>query len=115
MTKNEYDAYIETLKGRGYKLGGSWDNNPYYYKVIEYREDEDGNRRAVCQLLFYLFEQEDNRSGYVYYSIEPAVMVSRKTDEQLNFGISKPKRNIEEYEYIAKEFLRWVDINIYIE
>ena len=115
MTKNEYDAYIETLKGRGYKLGGSWYNNQYYRKVIEYRDDEDGNRRAVCQLLFYLFEQEDNRSGYVYYSIEPAVMVSRKTDEQLNLGISKPKRNIEEYEYIAKEFMRWVDVYVDIE
>ena len=120
MTKQEYENYIEALKARGYKLGGyklggSWYNNPYYYKAIEYREDEDGNRRAVCKLLFYLFEQEDNRSGYVYYSIEPAVMVSRNTDEWLDFTISHHKRSIEECERIAKEFLRWVDININIE
>ena len=67
MTKQEYNAYIEALKEHGYKLGGSWDNNPYYYKVIEYRDDEDGNRRAVCQLLFTLCETKDDRSGYVYY------------------------------------------------
>ena len=117
MTRQEYNDYIEALKARGYKLklGGSWYDNPYYYKVIEYRDDEDGNRRAVCQLLFNLCEMKDDRSGYVYYSIEPIVTVSRNTDEMLNFGISKPKRSIDEYEYLAKEFLRWVDINIDIE
>ena len=120
MTKQEYNDYIEALKARGYKLGGyklggSWYDNPYYYKVIEYREDEDGNRRAVCKLLFYLFEQEDNRSGYVYYSIEPTVMVSRNTDEQQCLTIIRPKTSIEEYEYVAKEFLRWVDVNVDIK
>ena len=115
MTKNEYDAYIEALKARGYKVGGSWCAKPYYRKVIEYRDDEDGNRRPVCVIFFNLCETKDERSGYVYYSIEPIVTVSRNTDELLSFGISKPKRSIEEYEYFAKEFLRWVDININIE
>ena len=113
MTKNEYNEYIEALKGRGYEFVG----NRYYYKyychkAIEYREDENGNRRPVCVIFFNLCETKDERSGYVYYSIEPIVTVSRNTDELLNFGISKPKRTIEEYEHLAKEFLRWVDINI---
>lgn len=112
MTKNEYDAYIEALKARGYKFGGSWYAKPYYRKVIEYREDEDGNRRPVCVIFFNLCETKDERSGYVDYSIAPVVTVSRNTDELLNFGISNPKRSIEECEYIAKEFLRWVDNNI---
>ena len=112
MTKQEYNAYIEALKARGYKLGGIWYNKPYYRKVIEYREDEYGNRRPVCVIFFNLCEMKDERSGYVYYSIEPIVTVSRNTDELLNFGISKPERTIEEYEYLAKEFLRFVDNNI---
>lgn len=113
MTKEEYENYIQALKWRGYKFCGSWYGNPYYYKVIEYREDEDGNSRAVCQLLFYLFEQEDNRSGYVEYAIKPAVIVSRNTDERLDLTISQPKqRSIDECERIAKEFMEWVDMNI---
>lgn len=112
MQKQEYNDYIEELKARGYKSGGSWYNKPYYRKVIEYREDEDGNRRPVCVIFFNLCETKDERSGYVYYSIEPIVTVSRNTDELLNFGISNPKRSIEECERIAKEFMRWVDINI---
>ena len=112
MTREEYENYIEALKARGYKIGGSWYNKPYYSKVIEYREDEDGNRRPVCVIFFNLCETKDERSGYVYYSIEPIVTVSRNTDELLNFGISKPKRSIEEYEHLAEAFLRFVDLNI---
>ena len=112
MTKQEYNDYIEALKVRGYKFGGSWYNRPYYYKVIEYREDEDGNRRPVCVIFFNLYETKDERSGYVDYSIALVVTVSRNTDELLNFGMSKPERSIEEYEYLAKEFLRFVDNNI---
>ena len=112
MIKQRYNDYIEALKARGYKIGGSWYNKPYYSKVIEYREDEDGNRRPVCVIFFNLCETKDERSGYVYYSIEPIVTVSRNTDELLNFGIFKPKRSIEECERIAKEFLRFVDLNI---
>ena len=115
MTKKEYENYIEALKDHGYKSGGSWYNKPYYRKVIEYREDEDGNRRPVCVIFFNLFEKKDERSGCVYYSIEPIVTVSRNTDELLNFGISNPKRSIEEYEHIAKEFMKFVDIHINIK
>ena len=112
MTKQEYNDYIEALKARGYKIGGSWYNKPYYSKVIEYREDEDGNRRPVCVIFFNLCETEYKCSGDVYYSIVPVVVVSRNTDELLDFTIGAPKRSVEECERIAKEFLRWVDINI---
>lgn len=115
MTKQEYEAYIEELKGRGYKFCGSWYNKPYYYKVIEYRDDGDGDSRADCQLLFYLYETEDNRRGDVYHSIEPVVMVSRNIEERLDLTISHPKRSIEECERIAKEFMMWVDVYVDIE
>ena len=115
MTKQEYNDYIEALKSRGYKLGGIWYNNPFYSKVIEYRKDEYGDSRAVCQLLFYLYETEDNRRGEVYHSIEPIVMVSRNIEERLDFNVCHAKRSIEDCERIAKEFMRWVDVNINIE
>ena len=116
MTREEYENYIEALKARGYKFVGSrYNDRPYYYKAIEYRDDGEGDSRTVCQLLFYLFETKDNRNGNVYYSIEPVVMVSRNIEERLDLTISHPKRSIEEYEHLAKEFLRWVDINIDVE
>ena len=115
MTKQEYNDYIEALKERGYKFVGSrYNDRPYYSKVIEYRKDEDSNRRAVCQLIFNCCEIKSFVSGYVYYSITPKVMVSRNIEERLDFIISNPKRSIEECERIAKEFLRWVDLNIEI-
>ena len=112
MTKQEYEDYIEVLKRRGYNFCGSRYDNPYYYKVIEYRKDEYGDSRAVCQLLFYLYETEDNRRDEVYHSIEPVVMVSRNIEELLDLTISHPKRGIEECERIAKEFMIFVDNQI---
>lgn len=111
MTKQEYNDYIEALKGRGYQFGDSWYNNSYYSKVIEYRKDEDGNRRAVCQLVFNIYKMEFS-SDDAYYSIVPVVVVTRNDDERLDFTIGSPKRSVEECEHLAKEFLRWVDNNI---
>ena len=115
MTNKEYEDYIEVLKRRGYKFCGSRYDNPYYYKVMECRKDEDGDSRAVCQLVFNLYETEDNRFGKTYYSIEPVVMVSRNIEERLDLTISHPKRSIEECERLAKEFMLWVDVYVDIE
>lgn len=113
MTNQEYKNYIEALKDYGYNFVCN-DNNYkiYCYKVIEYRKDEDGDSRAVCQLLFYLYELKDNRSGCVYYSVEPLVTISRNIEERLDFNVCRPKYSIEEYERIAKEFMKFVDTNI---
>ena len=114
MTKQEYNDYIEALKGRGYKFGGSWYNKPYCYKVIEYRKDEDGDYWVVCQLVFNIYKMEFS-SGDAYYSIVPVVVVSRNDDERLDFTIGSPKRSVEECERIAKEFMRWVDMYVDIK
>lgn len=116
MTRQEYNAYIEALKDHGYNFVCN-DNNYkiYCYKVIEYRKNGEGDSRAVCQLLFYLYELKDNRSGYVYYSVEPLVTISRNIEERLDLNVCHPKRSIDECERIAKEFLRWVDMYVDIE
>ena len=115
MTRQEYNEYIQALQKRGYKFCGSWYNKPYYCKVIEYRKDEDGDSMAVCLLVFNLYETEDNCFGKTYYSIEPVVIVSRNIDERLDFTIDSPKRSVEEYERIAKEFMKFVDVYIDIK
>ena len=52
-------------------------------------------------------------SGDACYSIVPVVVVTRNTDGWLDFTISHSERSsIEECERIAKEFLRWVNLNI---
>ena len=112
MTRQEYNEYIEALKDHGYKFCGSWYNKPYYYKAIEFRDDGEGDNRAVCQLLFYLYETQGLRPNEFFYSIEPHVDVSRNIDERLIFNICHPKRSIDECERIAIEFMEWVDMNI---
>ena len=114
MTREEYENYIEALKARGYKFGGSWYTKPYYYKVIECRDNEYGDSMVACQLIFNIYKMEFS-SGNDYYSIVPVVVVSRNIDERLNFTIGLTKRSVEECERIAKEFMKWVDINIDIE
>ena len=111
MTKKEYNNYKEELKERGYQFVGSrYEERCYYYKVIEYRKDKYGDKRAVCQLLFHQYEAEDIHD----YSIEPTVLISRDIDERLDFKISYPQRSIEECERIAEEFMKFVDVNINI-
>ena len=113
MTKKEYEAYIKELKEHGYKFVCN-DNNYkiYCYKVIEYRKDRYGDNRAVCQLLFYLYETQGLSLNEFFYSIEPHVDVSRNIDERLIFDICHPKRSIDECERIAIEFMKFVDKNI---
>ena len=113
MTKNEYDAYIEALERQDYQFVGT-SQNRCYCKVIKYRKDEDGDYWVVCQLVFNIYKMEFS-SGDAYYSIVPVVVVTRNTDERLDFTIGPPKRSVEECERIAKEFLRWVDVNVDIK
>ena len=113
MTKQEYNEYIETLKAHGYKFFGSSQNRGYV-KLIEYRKDEDGDYWVVCQLVFNIYKMEFS-SGEAYYSIVPVVVVTRNESERLDFTIGSPERSVEECERIAKEFMKWVDMNVDIE
>lgn len=113
MTKNEYNEYIEALERRDYQFVGS-SQNRCYCKVIKCRKDEDGDYWVVCQLVFNIYKMEFS-SGDAYYSIVPVVVVTRNTDERLDFTIGPPKRSIEECEHLAKEFLMWVDVNVDIK
>lgn len=108
MTKQEYEEYIKELQERGYRLY----TPQYYCKAIEYREDKYGDRRAVCQLIFYLYKTQGLRIDECFYSIEPNVDISRNINERLIFNICHPKRSIDECERIAREFMQFVDKNI---
>ena len=108
MTRKEYHKYIQELKERGYGCScNGYTDKKYFYKVLEYRNDENGDIEAVCELVFYLYEIKDNHN--MFYSIEPVVLVSRNVDERLDLIIPYPQRSIEELERIAKEFVQWVD------
>ena len=114
MTKKEYNDYIEDLERQRYQFFGSSQNRGYV-KLIEYRKDEDGDYWVVCQLVFNIYKVKYHCSGDEYYSIVPVVVVTRNIDERLDFTIGSPKRSVEECERIAKEFLRWVDVNVDIK
>lgn len=113
MTKQDYESYIEELQERGYNfVGNCYGNRSYFYKAIEYRKDKYGDNRAVCQLIFYLYETQGLSPNEFFYSIEPHVDVSRNTNERLIFNICHPKRSIDQCELLAIEFMKFVDNNI---
>ena len=114
MTKKEYNDYIEALERQRYQFFGSSQNRGYV-KLIECRDNEDGDSMVVCQLVFNIYKVKYHCSGDEYYSIVPVVVVTRNDDERLDFTIGSPKRSVEECEHLAKEFLRWVDVNIDIK
>ena len=113
MTKQEHNDYIEALERRDYQFVGT-SQNRCYCKVIKYRKDEDGDYWVACQLVFNIYKMEFS-SGNAYYSIVPVVVVTRNTNERLDFTIGPPKRSIEEYERIAKEFMKFVDVYVDIK
>ena len=116
MTKQEYNKYIQAFNERGYKfVEGQCSNEGYYYKVIESRKDIAGDSRVDCLLVFNFYDLADSCDGGVHQSIEPSVMVTSNTGGRLDLTISHPKYSIEEYEHIAKEFMKFVDIHINIK
>lgn len=113
MTKRQYDKFIKDLEERGYRFRecSIFYDEPNYCRAIELRDDNNGRKRAVCQLFFNLYDF----SGIVEqenYSYEPVVCVSRNTDERIDLMLSHPKRSIDDCERIAHEFMKFVDNNI---
>lgn len=121
MTKEQFNKSCQELRDKGYKKnfrdgevlnGKGWN---YYYKVIEYREDEYGDNRAINQLLFKIWHFEefyDRVPAEAMYSLEPVVMFSRSTDERVDLILSHPIFSIDELEEIAIAFGKWADKNI---
>ena len=121
MTKEQFDKSCQELRNKGYKKnfqdGDVLDDRGlnYYYKVIEYREDEYGDNRAINQLLFKIWHFEefyDRVPKESMYSLEPVVMFSRSTNERIDLTLSDPKFSIDELEEIAVAFGKWADKNI---
>lgn len=112
MTREEYNKFIDNLEKKGYQFNGRdiYEDASNYYKVIEYRND-NGKQRAICQLLFNLYDF----SGFAKpedYFYEPVICISRNTDEHIALTLSSPQLSVEEYERIAIEFLKFIDNNI---
>ena len=114
MTPKQFDEFKAELEKRGYRFVSSNDR-PHYYKVMEYRPDKYGDQRAVCQLIFYLYDFTDYGIDIEPYSYEPIIFVSRNSDERIDLNACHPKRSIDECERIAHEFMKFVDNNIPIE
>ena len=121
MTREEYNEMCLELIKRGYKRNfgelekPAEDGKNYYYKVIERREDEDGDSRAVNQLFFYIWHLEKYRDITPLnslYSLEPIIMISRNVDERIDLHLSYPEFSIDECEEMAVKFGKWSDENI---
>lgn len=118
MTKQEFIRRCHELEDRGYHKNFKYDekinNNGthYLYKVIKYEDDEYGERRAVNQLLLYIWNFEDYAHSVPensWYSFEPVVTFSRFTDERIDLHIHFPEHDIEYLERKARQFGEWCE------
>lgn len=121
MTREQFLEKCKEFEEKGYKRnfrdGQKIDSNGthYYYKVIEYADNEYGETRAINMLLFKIYNFEDYYDrvpAESMYAFEPVVMFSRTTDERIDLILSYPKFPIEYLEEKAKSFGEWAKKNI---
>lgn len=120
MTKEEFlkqcEEFIKLGYSKNFKNVDTVNDNGthYFYKVIEY-DDDDGSSRAINQLLFNIWHFEryaDRVPSDSLYSFEPVICFSRNTDERIDLHIHFPKHTVEYLEQKAKEFGDWCKQNM---
>ena len=111
LTKNGYKRIDPTTNSRGERIETS--QNPYWWKIIVYRPDRDGDNRAVVIVRY----EEWDLSPYALhiehrYSYSPSIRISRNADERYDIDIAAPRPSIQELEDMAVKFFDFFDQNI---
>ena len=111
LTKNGYKRIDPRTNSRGERIETS--QNPYWWKIIVYRPDRDGDNRAVVIVRY----EEWDLSRYDLhiehrYSYSPSIRISRNADERYDIDITAPRPSIQELEEMAVKFFDFVEQNI---
>ena len=110
MTPHEYEKFAEALLENGYlKYGGSLSNEDFYWcKGMEYKEDEDGDKRSSYQVLYLIWDMRKYKGipKNSHFGVQMRVLISeyRRTDLiRSHAGSDDIKKN----ETIAQSFYEW--------
>ena len=115
MTEQEYEKFAEALQENGYKkYGGCLSNEDFYWcKGMEYKEDEDGDKQSSYQELYLVWDMRKYKGipENSHFGISMQVLISedRRTDLIRSYaGNDDIKKN----ETIAQSFYEWAKRNL---
>lgn len=110
MTTQEYEKLEKTLLEKGYRktTGIIHNSDWYFYKCIIRDKDKDGDSRAVCQVLYAIYDMRKYvDKGAPAYGIEKIVNISSTVDERTEFLFSK-EMDCDTFETLAKKAYEFV-------
>ena len=115
MKEQEYEKFSEALQENGYKkYAGSLSNEDFYWcKGMEYKEDEDGDKRSSYQVLYLIWDMRKYKgipeNSHFGVSMQVLISEDRRTDLiRSHAGDDNIKKN----ETIAQSFYEWVKKNL---
>ena len=115
MTPQEYEKFAEALQENGYKkYRGSLSNEDFYWcKGMEYKEDEDGDKQSSYQVLYLIWDMRKYKGipNNSHFGVQMQVLISenRRTDLiRSHAGSDDIKKN----ETIAQSFYEWAKNNL---
>jgi hypothetical protein len=115
MKDKEYEKFAEALQENGYKkYAGCVSNEDFYWcKGFEYKEDEDGDKQPSYQVIYSIWDMRK----YIgipensHFGVQLQVLISenRRTDLiRSHAGSDDIKKN----ETIAQSFYEWAKKNL---
>ena len=115
MTEQEYEKLAEALQDNGYKkYRGCLSNEDFYWcKGMEYKEDEDGDKRSSYQVLYLVWNMRKYKgipeNSHFMVSMRVLISEDRRTDlVRSHAGSDDIKKN----ETIAQSFYEWAKKNL---
>lgn len=114
MTPQEYEKFAEALQENGYrKYGGCLSNEDFYWcKGMEYKEDEDGDKRSSYQVAYSIWDNRKYKAlKNSHFGVQMRVLISenRRTDLIRSYAGSD---DIKKNETIAQSFYEWAKKNL---
>ena len=115
MTPQEYEKFAEALQENGYKkYTGCLSNEDFYWcKGMEYKEDEDGYKQSSYQVLYLIWDMRKYKGipENSQFGVQMRVLISenRRTDLVRCHEIGN---DIKVNETIAQSFYEWAKKNL---
>lgn len=115
MTEQEYENFSKALQKNGYKKYISCVSNEDFYwcKGMEYKEDEDGDKRSSYQVLYLIWDMRKYKgipeNSHFGVSMQVLISENRRTDLIRSYAEND---DIKKNETIAQSFYEWAKKNL---
>lgn len=115
MTPQEYEKFAEALQENGYKkYRGCLSNEDFYWcKGMEYKEDEDGDKHSSYQVLYLIWDMRKYKDipNNSNFGVQMRVLISEDRRTVL-VRCHETGESIKENETIAQSFYEWAKNNL---